>query len=132
MKYKGKVIDVIYVNEETGYTVLTFDTDTDFFTAYTHGKGKARKSAKGIFGVNERLRNTTGKGSQKSPGKVCDIVARGRRDVGENDTAPLHLFQIKFVKAYAQTGDHFEVWEVGQEFCIHPDSRIGDEDFNIG
>lgn len=33
MKFKGKVIDVIYVNEETGYTVLTFDTDTDFFTA---------------------------------------------------------------------------------------------------
>lgn len=33
MKYKGRVTDIIFANEENGYTVLNFATDDEFFTA---------------------------------------------------------------------------------------------------
>lgn len=33
MTVKGRVADIIFVNEENGYTVLNFETDGDFFTA---------------------------------------------------------------------------------------------------
>ncbi len=33
MTYKGRVAEIIFSNEENGYTVLNFETDGDFFTA---------------------------------------------------------------------------------------------------
>ena len=33
MTVKGRVAEIIFVNEENGYTVLNFETDGDFFTA---------------------------------------------------------------------------------------------------
>lgn len=33
MKFKGRVTDIIFSNEENGYTVLNFQTDDDYFTA---------------------------------------------------------------------------------------------------
>lgn len=33
MVVKGRVADIIFINEENGYTVLNFETDGDFFTA---------------------------------------------------------------------------------------------------
>ena len=33
MKYKGKVGEIIYTNQENGYTVMTFEAEDRYFTA---------------------------------------------------------------------------------------------------